>query len=130
MRAATRPCLSKTTVVGIAFAGKVLRKPNSSESSMKLGYGTANWRENTSAFAKLSRVRIPMNCTSEYFLESAINAGISARQGEHHDAQTFTTAIFFSVKSNLVPYKVSPLSFGASWRSAGEIKVTEPFQDM
>jgi hypothetical protein len=62
--------------------------------------------------------------------ESADNVGASALQGEHHDAQTFTTAIFFSVKSNLVPYKVLPLSFGASWRSAGEIKVTAPFPDM
>ena len=60
-----------TTVVGIAFAGKVLRKPNSNESSMKLGYGTPNWRANTSALAKLSRVRMPINCTSEYFFDSA-----------------------------------------------------------
>ena len=63
---------------------------------------------------QLSRVRMPINCTSEYFFESATSVGISARQGEHQDAQTFTTAILLPAKSYLVPYKVSPLSFGAN----------------
>jgi hypothetical protein len=71
-----------------------------------------------------------MNCTSAYFFESATNVGISARQGEHHDAQTLTTAILFPTKLNLVPYKVSPLSFGAIARSLAETKVIAPFPEI
>jgi len=92
MRAATFPRLSMRTVEGIALAGKDFLNPINTESSISVGYGRANRRANASAFTGLSRVRIPMNATSVYFSVNAASVGASARQGAHHDAQTFTTA--------------------------------------
>ena len=102
----------------------------SNESSIKLGYGTPNCLANTSALAKLSRVNMPINCTSEYFWESAIKVGTSALHGAHQDAQTFTTATLLSANSNLLPYKVSPDNFGATWRSFADMKVTAPLPEI
>ena len=58
---------------------------------MRVGYGIANLRSKASAEAGLSRVRIPINVTSLYFLASATNVGASARHGAHQEAQTLTT---------------------------------------
>ena len=92
IRAATRPALSKMTVVGMAFAGKEPLKPIRIESSIIVGYGILNLRSKASALAGLSRVKIPMTATSVYLFASATSVGASARQGEHKDAQTLTTA--------------------------------------
>ena len=91
MRPATLPFLSITTVEGIAFADKEPLNPIKIESSIRVGYGIAKRRAKASAVGGLSRVRIPMKVTSLYFFDKAISAGISARQGAHHDAQTLTT---------------------------------------
>ena len=90
--AATSPDLSRMTVVGIALAGKEPLKPSKIESSISVGYGILNRRSKASALAGLSRVRIPMKATSVYLFANATSVGASALQGEHHDAQTLTTA--------------------------------------
>jgi hypothetical protein len=92
IRAATRPFLSRITVDGMAFAGNEPLNPIKIESSIIVGYGTLNLRSNASAFAGLSRVKIPINETSVYLFAKETSIGASARHGEHHDAQTFTTA--------------------------------------
>ena len=92
IRAATRPDLSKITVVGMAFAGKDPLKPIKIESSITVGYGILKRRSKASAFAGLSLVKIPINATSVYLFAKATNVGASARHGEHQEAQTFTTA--------------------------------------
>ena len=84
MRAATRPFLSKITVDGMAFAGKEPLNPIKIESSIIVGYGTLNRRSKASAFAGLSRVKIPMNATFGYLLANETSMGASARHGEHH----------------------------------------------
>ena len=126
IRAATLPLLSINTVEGMALAGKVPLKPIKSESSMKVGYGIANLRANASAVAGLSRVKIPINCTSGYCLESSISVGISARQGEHQDAQTFTTATCPGLKVKVFPLSVIPDKAGAAFRFEISILVTAP----
>lgn len=92
MRAATLPDLSISTVEGMAFAGRDPLKPINNESSISVGYGSEKRRWNASAVAGLSRVKIPINATSLYLLASAARVGASALHGEHHEAQTFTTA--------------------------------------
>ena len=67
-----------------------------------------------------------MNSTSEYLRASAESAGSSARQGEHHEAQTLTTATFSPANLYCVPRSVIPEICGALMRSLFLIKVTAP----
>ena len=92
MRAATFPCLSMTTVEGIALAGSDFLNPMRIESSIKVGYGMFRFRTNASALTGLSRVNIPINATSGYMVASAESAGSSALHGEHQEAHTLTMA--------------------------------------
>jgi hypothetical protein len=66
-------------------------------------------------------------------LRPAVNAGLSvsrvgssARHGEHHEAQTFTTATSFIGKRYVVPSKVIPPSSGAAILFDGETYVVAP----
>ena len=76
----------------MAFAGNEPLNPIKMESSITVGYGILNRRSKASAFAGLSRVKIPMNATSVYLFANETSIGASARHGEHHDAHTLTTA--------------------------------------
>jgi 4-hydroxy-tetrahydrodipicolinate synthase len=78
------------------------------------------FRTKASAFTKLSRVRIPINCTSGYFSDSATRVGASARHGEHHDAHTFTTATRSFEYVYCLPDKVIPVIAGAGSNNTAE----------
>ena len=55
--------------------------------------------------------------------------GISARHGEHHDAQTFTTPTLPIEYLNSFPESVIPARAGALTRFGGVINVTEPLPE-
>ena len=114
----------------MAFAGSVDLKPSKSASSINVGYWIFNLRAKASAFTGLSLVKIPINCTLGYCLDSSISVGISARHGEHQEAQTFTTATCPGLKIKVLPVRVIPDNAGAALRSSKFILVTAPLPSM
>jgi len=81
------------------------------------------WMEKTGMFIRLRCLTCQMNNTEYQF---SIKIGISARHGEHQDAQTLTTAIFPGLKIKVLPLKVIPDRAGAAIRAVSSIKVTAP----
>ena len=115
-----------TIVVGIALAGSDPRKLAITASSISVGYVNPNLFTKLCAEVKLSLVKIPTNWISGFLIANSSRVGASARQGEHHEAQTFTTVIFPSSELKFVPSRVSPERVGAVIRSDSFNTIADP----